>query len=497
MRSKFSYGLVFLLVAASLAATACGGGTDPDPESPSDSGAISDSGSRDDGGSDTTPTSTEPTRTPTPSPTSEPVLRYPGLAIELGEGDFWSFRWEFSDQSCAQGSGCSTSEEDGVFVVQLGESRTINGVEMFEVRLIGDPHADDGAVLLGPKWDYIGTDGTRLLGSDGFSAVTIFDASDGEWTGSGFFARFDGSEMHVASPTSISSQPFAAWPGVQSGPAVSVVRSDSESMCEVIEGRRICPRDQAFSVSETQYYQDPVGPAGYTYQFSASFSGGGFFSSSTTAETVALIGTSFRGDVLGPATGLPATPTPVPALPPRLGQPTPTPEINLDIYFGPQDGALTLININDQIPDFKTGVDLAVGVVDVTFVNPDVPGDWSYGITFRHSAEEEFHAVYVTSGGQWQHFSRGGTTESQVSTALSSVAPASMNFGVGAENRLFLVFNVDEAAFFVNNELVAELDLSTSNARVSGDVRVMAGLLSTDTYDGAESEFFDLTVLAP
>ncbi len=493
MRFKPSAPILLLVVAFAIIAVACGGDSEGGEDGGNGSGADT---------SQATSTPSRPTVQPTATSTPKPVLRHPGLVLELQQGDFWEFRWMFSDQSCAQGSGCSSSEDGGVFTVTLGEPQTIRDVEMFAISVSGRHTTNDGASNLAPGWNYIGATETQIVASDGFSLVTIFDALDGEWIGGGFFYRFSRSETHASRPTSIGSQPFASWPGVKSGPAVSVVRSDSQSMCDVIEGRRICPNDQSFSISETQYYQDEVGPVGYTFRSSASFSGGGFFSSSSDEETVALVRSSLRGDAI------PATPTPFPTravptppsgeLPPRLGVPTPTPEIELDVYFGPEDGSLTLVNIDDQIPDFETGVDLLIGVVDVVFVNPDVGGgEWSYGITFRHSAEEEFHAVYVTSNGQWQHFSRGGTGESQVSTPLQSVSPAVMDLTPGGENRVFVAFDADQAALFVNGDLVGGLDLSTSNARVSGDVRVIAGVLSTDTYNGAESEYYDLTVLGP
>lgn len=480
MRTKPVTLLFLLLLTGATVFVACGG--DPNTGSNGDSSSS--------GSSQTTATPSRPTETPVPSPTPEPVLKHPDLVLDLKQGDFWEFRWEYTDQSCAQGSGCSTGEESGSYRVSLGEPRTISDIEMFAVEVSGSRRADDGSVDLGTNWKFIGSSGTQIVASDGFSVVTIFDALDGEWVGGGFFSRFSNSETHATSLSTVQSQPFASWPGVQGGSLISVVRSDSETLCEIIEGRRICPRDESFSISESQFYQNGVGPMGYSYRLSASFSGGGFFSSSSSEETVALVASSLRGDVIVP------TPTSPPRqLPPRLGGATPTPEIDLDVYFGPHDGSLTLVNINDAIPDFETGVDLSVGVVDVTFVNPDVGGgSWSYGITFRHSEEETFHVVYVTSNGQWEHFSRGGSPGSQVSHGSGTLT---LNTGAGAENRLFIVFNVDEGAFFVNSQLVSELDLLTSNARASGDVRVMAGILSTDTYNGSESEFLDLVVLAP
>lgn len=292
------------------------------------------------------------------------------MVLDLKQADFWDFRWEQTDQSCSQGRGCSTGTEGGVFRVTLGEPRTINGVEMFPVTVGGKRFSADGTVDFAPGWKYMGVDGPLLIGSTGTTLVTIFDALHGEWTGAGFFSRFSSDETHATSQGSIStSHSFAEWDGVRTGPVINVVRSDSQSMCNIVEGRRICPNDSSFSLSEAQFYRDEIGPAGYSYRRSASFSGGGFFSSSSSEETVALIASSRRGDLAVPF----ATPTPLPT---PTSVPTPNPTLN--VVFGPQDGSLVLESIDNQIPDFKAGVNLATGVVDVTFVNPDVGGgDWS------------------------------------------------------------------------------------------------------------------------
>jgi hypothetical protein len=60
-------------------------------------------------------------------------------------------------------------------------------------------------------------------------------------------------------------------------------------MCNLIEGIRICPNDLSFSLSETYFYRNEGDPLSFTYRFSASFSGGGFSSSNSSEEKVALV----------------------------------------------------------------------------------------------------------------------------------------------------------------------------------------------------------------
>ena len=404
---------------------------------------------------------------------------YPGMVLDLDEGDFWDFRWSSEDQSCAQGSGCRNDNEEGLFRVTLGDSRTIQDVEMFRVVVVGDHVADEASADLAPGWEYLGTSGPLLLGSSGADLITLFDARTGEWSGGGFFSRFNDNEAHVARATSVdSSERFAEWPGFRTGPAISVVRSDSEAMCEIIVGERICPRDQAFSVSELQYYRDGVGPLGYVYQYSASFSGGGFFSSSSSQESVALVASSLRGDDAADSVLSTATPEP--------------PGSDLTLIFGPESGSLRLNSSTNEIPDFKTGVEVAHGVVEVTFANPDVGGpNWSYGVTFRHSEEETFHAVYVSGDGRWGHFAREGSAQSEVSLGQGPVA---LNRGPGDENHLMVSFGPTSGELYINGEFISELDLSVGEARAAGDVRAMTGVLATDVFNGAQTLFRHLTV---
>jgi hypothetical protein len=221
------------------------------------------------------------------------------MMVTLSDGDYWDFRWTYEEESCAQGSGCNSDSDSGMFRVTLGAPQQVGGRTLYAVTVTGRDYAWEEPQSLAPAWQFIGTDGAQLLGSvDGVSVTTLFDASSGGWTGGGFFGRFDtASEAHSAAASAITTaDAFAAWDGVRPGPAIAVARSDSESMCELIEGRQICPRDESFSTSERQLYRDGVGPFGYTYQRSVSFSGGGFFSSNRFEEAVALVASSLQGD---------------------------------------------------------------------------------------------------------------------------------------------------------------------------------------------------------
>ena len=228
-----------------------------------------------------------PTQSPTPSP------QFSGFDFEIGEGDFWDYRWSTSDSSCAQGGGCSSDKDDGLFRITLGGSIHIQDVPAYELEITGNPGNN------APPWRYLAVNDNKILGSgDGSSLVVLFDAQTGVWAGSGFFkTRFDSDELSKAGPGAIFEQEAtASWSGFRTGPAFVVGRADSQSQCEVIEGRRICPREESYSFTENEWFRPGIGAVAYHYRSSSSFSGGGFFSSYSTEENVALVASSLRGD---------------------------------------------------------------------------------------------------------------------------------------------------------------------------------------------------------
>jgi hypothetical protein len=437
-----------------------------------------------------------PSPTPTPPPTAiveAPLI--PGYDLDLQAGDFWRFRWEWADRSCSQGSGCRTSEDDGVFQVSLGESAVNNGVEMFEVISVGESVYADGDIThsFAPEWSYIGINENRIVVSKTVSSklVTLFDAQTGVWPGSSFFSgRFSDDVLVQAYPGSLSgSHEFATWDGVETGPWDFVRSADTGGECSLFDGRILCPTEEKFDYTQNEYYRPGVGPFGYIYNYSASFSGGGLSSSFATEERVALIASSFTGDVAGDF----GKPTPVPPTPTAI--PTPTPVVLGDPIYGPVDGSLALVPTAIDIPEFEPGLNLDAGVADVVFGNPDVSGKWSHGISFRNSGDEIFHAVFINSDGEWGHFARGGSLASQITIALGSY---SFDRTIGGQNRVTVWFGVVNGAtqgiFQINGEDVAVLDLSYSGASAPGDVTVMSGLFPADDFNGESTRFTGFTV---
>jgi hypothetical protein len=467
------------------------------------------------------------TATTAPEATAVPAPEFSGYDFELSEGAFWEYRWSYVDGSCYRFQ-CNSDKDDGVSQVTLGAESQIEGVPVYDLNVSGKPAvtADGEKRSFAPPWSYMGVDGDRIVVSNGNTLVTLFDGGLGKWAGSGFFnARFDDDELVTAQSGSMSgSSEIADWPGVQSGSWQFVGRADSQSACEVIAKYRICPNEDTFSFSENEYYRAGIGPVGYSFQNSQSFNG--LESSFSTTEWVALTASSLRGDVptVAPApTTVPLatpavvqSPTPFPtalALPGGTETATagpfltptpiaattagPIPEIprltGLVPLFGPVDGGLPLDPSSGQIPDFSSGLSLDRAIVRVDFTNPDISDErWSYGLTFRQSDEETFHAVYFTGDGTWGHFTRTGIFSSEVDMANGAF---SFDIAAGETNKLALIFEGTEGQLLINGEFVATLVLNTPGALGPGDIRVMSGLLATDLMDGSLSEYSDFIVL--
>ena len=448
-----------------------------------------------------TPTSTpKPTPTPTPEPSPTPELSaalFAGYDIELAEGDFWRFRWEWTDRSCSQGSGCSNSDDTGVYQITLGRPTVVNGVTLFEIASVGDSDYVDGQRThsFAPEWKYIGVDGHRIVVTNSISGastpVTLFDAEIGVWAGSSFFSgRFSDDVLIQANPGQLSgTHEFATWDGVEPGPWHFVGSADTGGECLTLEGNLMCPSEEKFDYTQIEYYRPGIGPFGYSYNFSASFSGGGFSSSFTSAERVALIASSFQGDEAGDF----GKPTPVP--PTQTPEPTPAPIVLGDPIYGPVDGDLELSLIANQVPEFAAGLNIDAGVADVVFTNPNVLGKWSHGFTFRQSGEETFHAVFINSDGEWGHFARGGSLSSQITIALGEHAFDTSN---GGHNRLTVWFGVVQGADFgiiqINGQDIAVLDLSYTGASALGDMKVISGLFPSDEFNGESTQFTGFTI---
>jgi len=262
-----------LLAAAGLFLAGCGGG-----------------GGGGDGGGSTpanNPGGTTNTGGTTPPPT------FSGFDFSLAQGDFWRFSWDALHTSFAQGSGNTSGSANGTFEARLGSPRTIAGVTMYQVQVSGNPAAivDGDSVTFKPRWQYLGMNNLKLIGSDGTNLTTLFDAQTGKWGGGGFFTTFGATTLVTASSGALTNNYISDAGAIKAGQAAN------HSQCEVILGIQFCG-DSSQNFTNFEFYKAGVGPIGYDHSNHFSFSGGGFSSGGTHEYNIGLIASSRRGNTV-------------------------------------------------------------------------------------------------------------------------------------------------------------------------------------------------------
>lgn len=220
--------------------------------------------------------------------TTQPV--FSGFDFSLATANFWEYRWDYYENTWAQGSSPTTSRDNGRFWVVLGPSVQIQGITAYEVLIYGrsKKRAEYSTRTFGPRWKYVAIDGSKIYGSTDGSALTlIFDAMTGKWPGGGFFTTLPASTLNIAQSGAISS-----YNSYVTGTAIVAQRSSSQSQCEIYGDITICG-DSSYNYNEEEYYRVAIGPLGYYYYNTFEDCGGGFCSGATWRHNAGLTASSF------------------------------------------------------------------------------------------------------------------------------------------------------------------------------------------------------------
>ena len=139
------------------------------------------------------------------------------------------------------------------------------------------------------------------------------------------------------------------------------------------------------------------------------------------------------------------TPTPTPtrvptATPTRTPTPTATSVPVTFAAFGPTDGVLVHDPSDNSIEGRSSGVTLEDAIIETRFFNPysTLEGSWSNGLLFRNSTFNTFHAVVITSSGNWAHSVRTGTVDSPPLQQEFSSSPSEDYLAVLAGQRQWI-----------------------------------------------------------
>jgi hypothetical protein len=233
------------------------------------------------------PANNDQTTQPPPPPPPPPAPTGLPISLTLASGAYWEYFWISESENFAQGSGTTYDVKVGRFRVTLGNPVTIDGQSAFPVTLSGT--SSDGTVNFAPEWTHLAVNsiGSLLGSTNGNTLGTIYSVQSTSWSGGGFFVPFPTDQAVTASVTAFPGQ-YNQMPGIRVG------RTTSSGGCTYYPsvGQNICSGDP-LSITEREYYKAGVGPLGYTFLSTQTFTGGGFTTSHTNTRTVELVATSF------------------------------------------------------------------------------------------------------------------------------------------------------------------------------------------------------------
>jgi len=129
-------------------------------------------------------------------------------------------------------------------------------------------------------------------------------------------------------------------------------------------------------------------------------------------------------------------------------------------------------------------------VVEALFGNPygAEEGRWDYGFFFRHDGENRQYRLAVVSDGRWRLTLRDG----DAATIVQEGTLTNLNAAADGRNLLRLVVEDSRAWFFVNDQFVAQLDVSAK--RVAGDVQLFTGVFGGNKIDGRSTRYSGFVV---
>jgi serine/threonine protein kinase len=156
--------------------------------------------------------------------------------------------------------------------------------------------------------------------------------------------------------------------------------------------------------------------------------------------------------------------------------------------FGPRDGELEH-NDDGFIKMRGANADLLNFIAEVEFTNPygEEVGDWDWGFAFRETEGEYW--LIVESKGAWSLIDRRPNDDYYIDEGdVSDILLA----GDGETNKVSLIVVNDRGYFFLNDEFVAELDLS--DRMEAGEIEVITAFFEGNEVPDYTTGYSEFTV---
>ncbi|MBK8900189.1 MAG: serine/threonine protein kinase [Anaerolineaceae bacterium] len=159
--------------------------------------------------------------------------------------------------------------------------------------------------------------------------------------------------------------------------------------------------------------------------------------------------------------------------------------------YGPNSGEL--VHVLDDLIKLETAdVDELNFIAEATFVNPFAAAvnGWDYGFSFRTNGSYKYWLV-LASEGNWALADRQGSADNEVTVAEGDLD--NLNLGDGDTNSLRLIAWGDVGYFFVNDEFIDSLDLSSNLD--PGEVEAITAFYFDHELEGEATGFVDFTII--
>ena len=162
---------------------------------------------------------------------------------------------------------------------------------------------------------------------------------------------------------------------------------------------------------------------------------------------------------------------------------------------GPMEGEF-VHDDEEKVKERFAGVQTKNFITSVIVENPypATRGNWDAGIAFRSAGLDDQYQVLITSGpkGSYWYFGNRQPNLKATSWLAQGPLPGTVKMGYPAENKLYLFALREKGWFFVNDSLIAALDLF--NRQTPGDIAVGNGFLNNTEISGEFTRYREFTV---
>ncbi len=172
--------------------------------------------------------------------------------------------------------------------------------------------------------------------------------------------------------------------------------------------------------------------------------------------------------------------------PVRLTSPTAGTGEGMVSLVGPYDGSISHNATDDLISVMNAGVSVSDFIVKVEFENPFSTSTaiWDYGFLFREQGFNEQYRLVIKGDNEWLVSYHTGDSDGSI---VASGTLTNLDTSSGAINSVMLVAYHERGWFFLNDELVSEIDLSA--IQISGNLELATGLYAGSEIDGYATNY--------